>query len=106
MSMGFSDKRPSAGPRVYFEVYRKQLASENMPKETPTTFVPLTPEKIQFEEDSVDVLFGLFHVKWSDMPRPATYSVKIAERLTSEGVYLGTRLECKYPKNFSVQLYD
>ncbi|MCL4518849.1 MAG: hypothetical protein M1587_06595 [Thaumarchaeota archaeon] len=59
----------------------------------PTTFVPLSPEKLLYG-DEADLLFGLFHIMWADMPRRTTYRVRLADLVTREGEYAGCKLAC------------
>ncbi len=61
-------------------------------KVIPTTFVPLAPDKI-FSGEQIDLLFGVFHIMWKDMPKPKGYSLRLAEEISSEGSYLGCRLK-------------
>ncbi|MHB1868886.1 MAG: hypothetical protein ACYCPP_08065 [Nitrososphaerales archaeon] len=63
----------------------------------PTTFVPLAPDRILIGSE-IDVLFGLFHIMWKDMPKPRTYPIRLADRVTKEGSYLGCSLECGSPR--------
>lgn len=67
----------------------------------PTTFLPLSPERIPFQEDSADLLCGLFHIMWADMTKPSTYALKLEDLLSSSGEYLGSKLECTHPKKAS-----
>lgn len=58
----------------------------------PTTFVHLAPDKILIEA-KVDILFGLFHIMWQDMPRPRGYRIRLSERVDAKGLYRGCFLE-------------
>ncbi|MDG6908558.1 MAG: hypothetical protein JRN20_22550 [Nitrososphaerota archaeon] len=58
----------------------------------PTTFVHLAPDKIVLEA-KIDILFGLFHIMWKDMPRPRCYRVKLSELVNGKGLYLGCFLQ-------------
>jgi hypothetical protein len=92
--------------QFHVEIIVKRLRLDNILKETPTTFVPLTPERIEFEHGTADLLSGVFFLKWSDMPKPSTYAMKIADLIEGDGTYLGTQLKCNYPKNVVIFLYD
>jgi len=59
----------------------------------PTAFVSLAPEKLIVEED-IDVLVGLFHIMWDDMPRRRTYRLRLRDVVTASGDYFGTSLAC------------
>jgi hypothetical protein len=54
----------------------------------PTTFVPLAPDRILIEK-KVDVLFGLFHIMWQDMPRPRSYRIRLSDEVGRDGKYIG-----------------
>ena len=69
----------------------------------PTTFVPLAPDRILIG-DEIDVLFGLFHIMWKDMPKPRIYPIRLAERLTKRGSYLGCSLECGAQQTRTIKL--
>ncbi|MGI0084618.1 MAG: hypothetical protein ACREBQ_06005, partial [Nitrososphaerales archaeon] len=60
-----------------------------------------SPDSIPFQEDSADLLCGLFHIMWADMPKPSTYALKLADLFSFSGEYLGSRLECTHPKKVS-----
>jgi hypothetical protein len=62
----------------------------------PTTFVSLSPEKLSLDREA-DLLCGVFHIMWSDMPQPRSYAVRLADLFSGEGVYLGTKLRCSFP---------
>lgn len=68
----------------------------------PTTLVPLSPDKIPIGKGRADILCGVFHIMWSDMPKPSSYEVRLAELLSGSGDYIGPRLECTHPKRLSV----
>ena len=63
----------------------------------PTTLVPLSPEKIFFENNEADLLFGLFHIMWRDMPRRRVYKLRLLERISFAGEYIGSSLVCHNP---------
>jgi hypothetical protein len=71
-------------------VIRKKLVWEEQDK-IPTAFVSLAPEKLLIDRD-IDVLVGLFHIMWEDMPRPRTYSIRLADSVSRLGSYLGCSL--------------
>ena len=73
-------------------VVRKLSLSDKREK-IPTTFVPMAPEKL-IVEDNIDVLSGVFHIMWEDMPRRRTYRLRLEELVSTEGHYLGTNLRC------------
>ncbi len=83
--------RKSRTPKI--ETVFKSVRSEEKRAEIPTTFVPLAPDKMYFESE-IDVLFGLFHIMWKDMPTPRRYPLRLADRVTQQGKYLGCRLQC------------
>jgi hypothetical protein len=92
--------------RVHLEIFEKRLSLEDIARDVPTTFVPLCPDKIEFEQGRADLLSGLFHVKWSDMPKPSTYAIKISDPVVGDGTYLGSQLECRYPSSLVIFLHD
>jgi hypothetical protein len=96
----------NVGSKVRFEIFVKRLPTNINAREIPTTFLALSPDKIQFEQGRADLLFGVFHMKWSDMPKPSTYAIKISDPVVSDGTYVGTQLECKYPKELVIFLHD
>jgi hypothetical protein len=70
------------------ETIVKPLKTEKKRGVIPTTFVALSPDKMSFAKE-VDVLYGLFHIMWEDMPRPRTYVIRMAEQVTRSGDYAG-----------------
>ncbi len=84
-----------------FKIVVTKLNASKESEKIPTTFVPLCPEKIQFEDGSADMLCGLFHIMWADMPRPASYALKLSDLFSISGEYLGSKLECSHPKRVS-----
>jgi len=65
-----------------------------LPKDKiPTTFIPLAPDKLGFE-DNADVLAGVFHIMWDDMPRRRTYKIRLQELISNSGDYAGACLKC------------
>jgi hypothetical protein len=69
------------------------LSWKNAPGKIPTTLVPLAPEKILLGENA-DLLVGVFHIMWADMPRRRTYPICLQDLISNSGDYLGTRLSC------------
>ena len=67
-----------------------------------TTFVPLAPEKILVDK-KIDLLVGLFHVMWEDMPRPMTYRIRLADLVAKSGNYLGSQIECGFPERHVIE---
>lgn len=59
----------------------------------PTTFIVLAPDRLEFGEN-VDVLVGVFHIMWEDMPRRRTYRSCLRELVTRSGESLGVSLLC------------
>lgn len=59
----------------------------------PTSLVSLAPEKI-IVNGSIDVLVGLFHIMWEDMPRRRTYRLRLQDLVSSSGDYSGAGLIC------------
>ncbi len=78
------------------QVVRRELFWKDAPSEIPTTFVPLSPEKIILNQ-TADLLVGVFHIMWSDMPRPRTYPLCLQDVISASGEYLGTKLRCGNP---------
>lgn len=70
----------------------KVITKSERIEKIPTSFVPLTPDKLVAEKQ-VDVLVGLFHIMWEDMPRPRTYSIRLADLVSFEGEYIGAALK-------------
>jgi hypothetical protein len=70
----------------------------------PTTFVNLAPEKMALDLIGMDVLGGVFHIMWSDMPTRRTYGIRLADHYTSEGNPVGTSLICTFPKETKITL--
>lgn len=84
-----------------FKIVLTELKTSKERAKIPTTFLPLSPDKIPFQQGSADVLCGLFHIMWADMPKPTTYELRLADLFSSSGEYQGSRLECAYPKKIS-----
>jgi hypothetical protein len=59
----------------------------------PTTFIPLSPEKLEYGKYA-DVLVGVFHVMWEDMPRRRTYKIRLRDFVARSGDCIGTSLMC------------
>ena len=70
-----------------------KLSLEDKWEKIPTTFVPMAPEKLLVEKN-IDVLVGLFHIMWEDMPRRRTYHLKLEDLVSPEGYYIGASLKC------------
>ncbi len=68
----------------------------------PTTFVPLAPDRLLIERE-LDVLFGLFHIMWRDMPRPMTYQIRLADHVTIDGDYVGSFLKLGFPRSRTIK---
>lgn len=68
----------------------------------PTTFIPLAPEKIMVDSAGVDLLCGVFHIMWSDMPSRRTYGIRLADEYSVEGERKGCFLVCTFPRNRDV----
>lgn len=62
----------------------------------PTTFVPLAPDRILVDKE-IDLLVGLFHIMWEDMPHRRTYSLRLADIVSKNGNYVGCQIECGFP---------
>ena len=82
----------------------RYLDTSNFGNKIPTTFVPLGPEKILIEGAGIDVLVGVFHIMWEDMPRRRTYAIRLAESVSLEGRYLGASLNCGSGKALEIAL--
>jgi hypothetical protein len=89
-------------PKV--ETVIESLETEKERAVIPTTFVPLAPDRILIGED-IDVMFGLFHIMWKDMPKPQTYPIRLADRVTMQGNYLGCSLECGSRRTLSFKFW-
>lgn len=68
----------------------------------PTTFIPLVPEKLVIDAKGIDLLFGVFHIMWSDMPSRRTYAVRLCDRFSDDGNYLGSELVSSFPKELTI----
>ncbi|MHB1908688.1 MAG: hypothetical protein ACYCQJ_07420 [Nitrososphaerales archaeon] len=86
-----------------YGTFVKEIGSKERAK-IPTTFVPLCPEKIGWDKNCVDLLCGVFHIMWSDMPNPRTYGVKLSDQFSKEGRYLGSVLVCTFPRRTLIAL--
>ena len=75
------------------QVVRVNLSWKNAPNKIPTTLVPLAPEKVVLGTNA-DLLVGVFHIMWADMPRRRTYSICLQDLISNSGDYLGARLRC------------
>ena len=73
-------------------------SSENRGK-IPTTFIPLVPEKLAIDGKGIDLLFGVFHIMWSDMPSRRTYAIRLCDTISNDGSYLGSELVSSFPKD-------
>jgi hypothetical protein len=70
----------------------------------PTTFVNLAPERITLDFIGIDVLGGVFHIMWSDMPTRRTYGIRLADHFSTEGNPIGTSLICTFPRDVKIIL--
>jgi hypothetical protein len=70
----------------------------------PTTFVNLAPEKIVLDLIGIDLLGGVFHIMWSDMPARRTYGIRLADHYTSDGSSIGSSLVCTFPRERIIAL--
>ncbi len=70
----------------------------------PTTFVNLAPEKIVLDLVGIDVLGGVFHIMWSDMPARRTYGVRLSDHYTHDGTSAGSSLICTFPTERIISL--
>ena len=80
----------------------KRLAWKNDLK-IPTTLVTLAPDKLIIEEN-IDVLVGVFHIMWEDMPRRRTYRVRLEDVVSSTGDYIGAGLRCESSEDLFQEL--
>jgi hypothetical protein len=96
----------SAESKFHIQIFTSDLEISHLQRETPTTFVPLCPDRIKFDNGMADLLFGVFHVKWADMPKPSTYALKISDLVSREGSYIGARLETKFPAKLEISLIE
>ncbi len=84
------------------ETIVKTLDTSRETTKIPTTFIPLAPDKILVDE-KIDLLVGLFHIMWEDMPHPKTYRIKLADCVSKEGTYVGSQVEYGFPRRHVVQ---
>jgi hypothetical protein len=75
------------------QVVVTKLSWKDAADKIPTTFLPLAPEKLVLEEFT-DLLVGVFHIMWSDMPRRRTYLLRLQDLVSSSGDYSGSKLKC------------
>lgn len=75
------------------DTFLVRLQTKEDPGKIPTTFVPLAPERIDFRGNA-DILVGLFHVMWLDMPSRRIYRLKLSDFVSEDGVCVGCRLFC------------
>lgn len=68
----------------------------------PTTFIALAPERIIFDTTGADVLCGVFHIMWSDMPTRRSYGLRLADKYSWEGERSGCFLICTFPLSNSI----
>ncbi len=80
------------------QVVITKLSWKDAADKIPTTFVPLAPEKLVLEEFA-DLLVGVFHIMWSDMPRRRTYVLCLQDLVSGSGDYAGTMLKCGTSKD-------
>ena len=78
----------SASDEGKIYVVTKKLFFDDTRGKIPTSFVSLGPDRLVIEEN-IDVLVGLFHIMWEDMPRKRTYRIRLAESVSREGTYVG-----------------
>ncbi len=71
----------------------RKLSLGDKREKIPTTFVPMAPEKLVVEKN-IDVLAGVFHIMWEDMPRRRTYRLTMEDLVSPDGHYLGADLRC------------
>ena len=98
----FQSKKPAAldAPQKFVTVL-KVLPKTDRGDKIPTSLVALSPDKI-IAESQIDVLVGLFHIMWEDMPHPRTYSIRLAELVSVEGEYVGTSLKEGFSKSIEL----
>jgi len=75
------------------QVVVTKLSWKDVADKIPTTFVPLAPEKLVIGEYA-DLLVGVFHIMWSDMPKRRTYLLRLQDLVSISGDYAGTKLKC------------
>jgi hypothetical protein len=80
------------------------LLSSPEREKIPTTFVNLAPEKIVLDLIGIDVLGGVFHIMWSDMPARRTYGIRLADHYTRDGSSIGSSLIRTFPKEQMISL--
>ncbi len=79
-----------------------KLESNHEKAKIATTFIPLAPDKILFGLSEVDLLVGVFHIMWEDMPSPRSYGLRLADNISSDGKYLGCTLLCSFPRERNI----
>jgi hypothetical protein len=79
-----------------------KIQSDHKSTKIPTTFVPLAPERISFGPRGVDILSGVFHIMWQDMPNPRSYGIRLTDNFSLVGEYLGCILVCTFPREKSI----
>ncbi|MHB8567992.1 MAG: hypothetical protein ACYC7D_14435 [Nitrososphaerales archaeon] len=82
-----------------------EIPSSGKRAKIPTTFVPLAPEDIDIRDEEADLLFGLFHIMWKDMPRPRTYRIRLVDKISSSGKYIGCTLECRNQRSIKIECH-
>ena len=81
----------SAVSQEFLTVVKILSEDQSTREKIPTSLVSLSPDKI-LAGKQIDVLVGLFHIMWEDMPRPRTYSLRLADLVSFDGEYVGSVL--------------
>jgi len=68
----------------------------------PTTLVSMAPDKLLIEKD-IDVLVGVFHIMWEDMPRRRTYKIRLCDAVSFDGTYVGCSLKVGFSQTVEVK---
>jgi hypothetical protein len=95
-------KKIGTKPEKFITVV-KTISKISGPEKIPTSLVSLSPERI-IAENQIDVLVGLFHIMWEDMPRPRTYSIRLSDLVSFKGDYVGSSLKHGFSKSDAIDL--
>jgi hypothetical protein len=90
-------------PKITF--VRMKLSLSDARGKIPTSFLSLSPDRLIVEEN-IDVLVGVFHIMWDDMPRRRTYQIRLQDLVSKSGDYFGTSLKCGTSKDDVLQQLD
>ena len=83
----------------------ESLETEEERAVIPTTFIPLAPDQ-NLDRREIDVLFGLFHIMWKDMPKPRTYPFRLSRPSNKTGKLLGLLSRMRALHESELQILD